>query len=354
MRAPNPALLFDVLQEDDDSMRQQKLHRASIDIAPGAPAWRSRREASAAAAFGAAASADGTTPRSPGPDAAASAAASSVSGVVSGDVAFPETALMALEAQQRQQEQEHQQHEGVNGTQPHHQQKQQQQQEPQQPPVGGGGGAAPPALRRVDSAESSIGAATPTSAAAADAAAGAGAGEAEAAGVIGGAPQFGMTPAEVLQELLGPLYVDATRLTMGEPPLPPATPRAGALGARPTPSRLRISVVRAVPRRSPQLRPHRARAGRSSPAFPAHEPLRTPDRRRRSPNQTPTAPKITGDLLGQGGFAEVHRATLTDPALPGFEEPVAVKTLRPDVLRSPQELREFLAEANLLRKMMHP
>ena len=57
--------------------------------------------------------------------------------------------------------------------------------------------------------------------------------------------------------------------------------------------------------------------------------------------------------MGQGGFAEVHRAVLVDPALPGFEEPVAVKSLRPDVLRSPQELREFLAEANLLRKMAH-
>jgi serine/threonine protein kinase len=35
-------------------------------------------------------------------------------------------------------------------------------------------------------------------------------------------------------------------------------------------------------------------------------------------------------------------------------EPVAVKALRPDALRSPAELREFLAEANLLRKMAHP
>jgi hypothetical protein len=68
----------------------------------------------------------------------------------------------------------------------------------------------------------------------------------------------------------------------------------------------------------------------------------------------PLGPPLQGDLLGQGGFAEVHRATLRDASLPGFEEPVAVKTLRPDVLRSPQELREFLAEANLLRKMAHP
>jgi hypothetical protein len=72
------------------------------------------------------------------------------------------------------------------------------------------------------------------------------------------------------------------------------------------------------------------------------------------PQPHPQSNPPPGDLLGQGGFAEVHRATLVDPSLPGFEEPVAVKTLRPDVLRSPQELREFLAEANLLRKMAHP
>ncbi len=50
----------------------------------------------------------------------------------------------------------------------------------------------------------------------------------------------------------------------------------------------------------------------------------------------------------------MRAAALPDPALPGFDEPVAVKALRPDALRSPAELREFLAEANLLRKMAHP
>jgi hypothetical protein len=36
-----------------------------------------------------------------------------------------------------------------------------------------------------------------------------------------------------------------------------------------------------------------------------------------------------------------------------FSEPVAVKQLLPDVLASPDDLREFLMEANLLRKMKH-
>lgn len=71
------------------------------------------------------------------------------------------------------------------------------------------------------------------------------------------------------------------------------------------------------------------------------------------PLSPPHPTKQTGDQLGQGGFAEVRRATLRDPTLPGFEEAVAVKALRADVLRSPAELREFLAEANLLRKMAH-
>ncbi|WIA29400.1 hypothetical protein OEZ86_011904 [Tetradesmus obliquus] len=59
-----------------------------------------------------------------------------------------------------------------------------------------------------------------------------------------------------------------------------------------------------------------------------------------------------GELLGQGGFADVHAAELTDPLL-GFSQRVAVKRLRPDVLASPADLREFLTEANLLRKLAH-
>eukprot|EP00775_Hariotina_reticulata_P010407 gene10407-10565_t len=61
---------------------------------------------------------------------------------------------------------------------------------------------------------------------------------------------------------------------------------------------------------------------------------------------------IMGNLLGQGGFADVHQAELVDPLL-GFTEPVAVKRLRPDVLKGPDDLKEFLTEANLLRKLKH-
>lgn len=62
---------------------------------------------------------------------------------------------------------------------------------------------------------------------------------------------------------------------------------------------------------------------------------------------------LPGELLGQGGFADVHAAELADPLLPSFSESVAVKRLRPDVLKSPDDLREFLTEANLLRKLQH-
>ena len=49
----------------------------------------------------------------------------------------------------------------------------------------------------------------------------------------------------------------------------------------------------------------------------------------------------------------MRSATLTAPHLEGFAEPVAVKQLRPEVLSSPDDLREFLTEANLLRKLKH-
>jgi hypothetical protein len=49
----------------------------------------------------------------------------------------------------------------------------------------------------------------------------------------------------------------------------------------------------------------------------------------------------------------VHAAELADALLPSFSEAVAVKRLRPDVLQGPDDLREFLTEANLLRKLQH-
>ena len=57
-------------------------------------------------------------------------------------------------------------------------------------------------------------------------------------------------------------------------------------------------------------------------------------------------------MIGTGGFAEVHAAQLRSPFV-DFSESVAVKQLLPDVLASPDDLREFLMEANLLRKMKH-
>ena len=60
------------------------------------------------------------------------------------------------------------------------------------------------------------------------------------------------------------------------------------------------------------------------------------------------------------------RAQQLRPSLPPFSSPpppvacacrlqelVAVKQLRPDVLKGPDELKEFLTEANLLRKLRH-
>jgi serine/threonine protein kinase len=96
---------------------------------------------------------------------------------------------------------------------------------------------------------------------------------------------------------------------------------------------------------------------------------------------------VEHELLGEGGFAAVHAATLAPPGSDGgggaggngsadinpllaafagpedhdddglysaLGEPVAVKRLLPDALAGPEDLKEFLAEANLLRKMRHP
>ncbi len=49
----------------------------------------------------------------------------------------------------------------------------------------------------------------------------------------------------------------------------------------------------------------------------------------------------------------MERGRLVDRRL-GFEEAVAVKKLKPEVLSGPDDLKEFLTEANLLRKMRHP
>ncbi|MEW5314051.1 MAG: hypothetical protein WDW38_005575 [Sanguina aurantia] len=55
---------------------------------------------------------------------------------------------------------------------------------------------------------------------------------------------------------------------------------------------------------------------------------------------------------GLGGFATVHKCSLLEPS--GLSVMVAVKQLLPEVLKGADDLRDFLAEANLLRKMRHP
>jgi len=171
------------------------------------------------------------------------------------------------------------------------------------------------------------------------------------------------------------------------------SPTAAAPGVRRTPSR---SVLFALPPQPPlqqqQQRPSTlAAAAAAAPSLPSARP----------PTMTPAEVlhELLGDLfidparltehelLGEGGFAAVHAATLappggggdaassafaaatppaaaaSGPAAPSgptaasslpFGEPVAVKRLRPDALPGPEELKEFLAEANLLRKMHHP
>ncbi len=58
-------------------------------------------------------------------------------------------------------------------------------------------------------------------------------------------------------------------------------------------------------------------------------------------------------ILRTGGFAVVQKCHLIHKAL-DFKEEVAVKRLKPEVLKGPNDLKEFLLEANLLRKLRHP
>lgn len=279
-RAPNPALLFDVLSEDDDARRAEKLVRNSIDLAPSAGSAGASRSLGLGSPLAApvAAGAHGGARRPSaadsicenGGDGGACEASGGIGGhrrsgshanglvVVAsesdtGSVAgpagpWPATAAAAAAA----------------------------------PPLPTANGAAVNgAAAQKDGANGHAAANGSTTAViTANGTAngngnGAGVAPAEAAPPAPGGGGGAMSPEEVLQELLGPLYVSASWLECG-------------------------------------------------------------------------------DLLGEGGFAEVRRAALRDPSLPGFEEPVAVKALRPGALRSPRELREFLAEANLLRKMAHP
>lgn len=55
--------------------------------------------------------------------------------------------------------------------------------------------------------------------------------------------------------------------------------------------------------------------------------------------------------LGEGGFAVVEKALLS---VPGKEpEVVAIKTLKPGLIKDEEDLHELIQEANVLRKLKH-
>ena len=59
------------------------------------------------------------------------------------------------------------------------------------------------------------------------------------------------------------------------------------------------------------------------------------------------------ELLGEGAYATVHRSSLSPPGCgPCFV--VAVKRLKPEVLSEMNDLKDFLMEANLMRKLKSP
>lgn len=60
---------------------------------------------------------------------------------------------------------------------------------------------------------------------------------------------------------------------------------------------------------------------------------------------------IVGARLGEGGFAEVHRAELV--GIEGFRKNVALKRLLPNAARDPQVVEMFLREARLASQLQH-
>lgn len=55
--------------------------------------------------------------------------------------------------------------------------------------------------------------------------------------------------------------------------------------------------------------------------------------------------------LGEGGFAVVERALLSIPGkAPAV---VAIKTLKPGLIKDEEDLHELIQEANVLRKLRH-
>ena len=60
----------------------------------------------------------------------------------------------------------------------------------------------------------------------------------------------------------------------------------------------------------------------------------------------------TVELIGTGGMADVWRARATGAA--GFERPVALKVLHPQMARRPDAVQYFLDEARLASRLRHP
>ncbi len=60
---------------------------------------------------------------------------------------------------------------------------------------------------------------------------------------------------------------------------------------------------------------------------------------------------VVGARLGEGGFAEVHRAELV--GIEGFRKAVALKRLLPNAARDPQVVEMFLREARLASQLQH-
>ncbi|RMG19386.1 MAG: PEGA domain-containing protein [Deltaproteobacteria bacterium] len=57
-------------------------------------------------------------------------------------------------------------------------------------------------------------------------------------------------------------------------------------------------------------------------------------------------------LLGRGGMAEVFKASIS--GIGGFDKPIVVKRLRPDLAGNPELVQMFLDEARLVAQLSHP
>ena len=71
-----------------------------------------------------------------------------------------------------------------------------------------------------------------------------------------------------------------------------------------------------------------------------------------SPSVVPFGNYLLDELIAVGGMARVYRARLR--GLGGFEKPLVVKQVRPELARDPAFVRMFVDEAKTLVRMSHP